>query len=382
MNYLKIHKNKRFSESRKKGNKTAFNKQGYQILTPTGFQDFDGVSYNGLVQCLEFITENNKKILVSTKHKFNEEKLAKEYKIGDVLLTIDGIEKIIQINKFPGKRHVYDILDVKNGNVFLGNDIVNHNCHIIKDSNYAIIPEFNEELKKIIVKETDRAPFYDAYVGMDIGMKDLTVVLFGWYDFLKAKLIVEDEFVIHGQKFNTSTLADGIKQKEAEVFTDKITGEQRIPFLRISDNNLIVIKDLWDLHGLRFLPTRKDDADAALNKVRVMLENEQILINPRCKTLITHLEAGIWNKAKTSFDRSADNGHFDAIDSLKYLIRNVQISKNPYPKGYLDKYNESHFERPGYKNSQHHEFSKIFNTRKSSSESNKQLVDLLTPKKR
>ena len=152
-----------------------------------------------------------------------------------------------------------------------------------------------------------------------------------------------DEYVINGQRFNTQVLAEGIKKKEAEHFTDKLTGEERPPYLRVSDNNLIVINDLWQLHGLRFIATRKDDADAALNNMKIMLQNEKIIINPRCRTLITHLESAVWNKSKSSFERSADFGHFDAIDSLKYMVRNVQQQKNPYPNGYLNKYNENHF---------------------------------------
>lgn len=258
-----------------------------------------------------------------------------------------------------------------------------YQCEIIKDENYAIVPEFNAELKIKLVKEWPRAIFYDSYVGMDIGMKDLTVVLFGWYDFIKAKLIIEDEYVVNGQKFNTSILAEGIKKKEAENFTDKVTGEQRIPYLRVSDNNLIVIKDLWDLHGLRFIPTRKDDAEAALNKVRIMLQNEDIIIHPRCITLITHLESGIYNKSKTSFERSADNGHFDAIDSLKYLVRNIQVNRNPYPKGYLDArtFGEELFNKT-IKHPQVNEFNKIFNVKKTEFDRNKELIDLLTPKKK
>lgn len=235
-------------------------------------------------------------------------------------------------------------------------------AQIIKDENFAIIPEFNEELKPKVVKEWPRAVFYDSYISMDIGMKDLTVVLFAWWDFLNSKLIIEDEFVINGQRFNTNTLAAGIKKKESEIFTDMITGEQRNPYLRVSDNNLIVIKDLWDLHGLRFLPTRKDDADAALNKVRIMFQNEEIIINPRCETLIMHLEAGVWNKQKTFYERSADMGHFDAIDSLKYLVRNLYTTKNPYPPNYLNKHTESMYMINKKSNHpQHNQYSKVFN---------------------
>lgn len=207
-------------------------------------------------------------------------------------------------------------------------------CHIILDDEYAVIPEFTPELKEKIVKEWTRPPFYDGYVSMDLGLKDLTVVLFAYYDFRNAKLIIEDEFVINGQKFNTKALAEGIKEKEQKTYTDPYTGEYRNPFLRVSDNNLMVIQDLRTLHGLQFLPTRKDDADAALNNLRNWIQDEKIIINPRCVRLIAHLETAVWNKSKSSFDRSGDNGHFDAIDSLKYMIRNIQPNKNPYPAGY------------------------------------------------
>lgn len=255
-------------------------------------------------------------------------------------------------------------------------------CEILVDSNYAIIPEFTKELQEKIVQDWPRATFYDSYVSMDVGMKDLTVVLFAWYDFMASKLIVEDEFVINGQKFNTESLAHGIRQKEEQVFRNSMTGEEKPPYLRISDNNLILIKDLWDLHAIRFLPTRKDDADAALNKVRVMIQNEEIIINPRCTVLLAHLSAGIWNKAKTSFDRSADNGHFDAIDSLKYLVRNVQTGKNPYPANYFGKpgYETYSARKPQPENA--HSWNQVFGLNKTSTSSqDREIRDILNKRK-
>jgi len=230
-------------------------------------------------------------------------------------------------------------------------------CKIIVDDRFAIIPEFGK-VKEKIVKEWEKAKFYDAYVSMDVGMTDLTVVLFGWFDFINNKLIIEDELVVDGQQFNTEYLAQGIKIKESKLFKEEFTGDVIPPYLRVSDNNLIVIRDLWALHGLQFIPTEKDDAAAALNKVRIMIQNEQIIINPRCKTLIGHLETGIWNKQRTSFARSGDNGHFDAIDSLKYMVRNVQFSKNPYPANFFNNYKTDAFGYKSAPNNQSHEIIK------------------------
>lgn len=207
-------------------------------------------------------------------------------------------------------------------------------CHVIKDDTKAVVPEFDDVLKGLITKKWVRPPFYDGYVSMDLGLKDLTVVLFAYYDFRNDKIIIEDEFTLNGQKFNTDVLAMGIKQKETEVFSDIFTGETKLPYMRVSDNNLIVIADLYQLHRLQFFPTRKDDSDAALNQMRMMLAAQKIIINPKCKTLISHLENATWNKARTTYDRSPDKGHYDAVDALKYLVRNIQTSKNPYPASY------------------------------------------------
>jgi hypothetical protein len=205
-------------------------------------------------------------------------------------------------------------------------------CHIIPDTNYVVVPEFTEELQKKIIQVWPKPAYFDAYVGMDLGVKDLTVALFAYYDFKAAKLIIEDEFVTNGQKFNTKFLADGIKEKEAVHFVRPNTGEKVKPLKRVCDNNLIVINDLHQLHQLEFQATKKDDADAALNNMKITLSAEKIVINPRCVTLITHLRDATWNKSKSSYERDPEDGHYDAVDSLKYLIRNVNFNKNPYPK--------------------------------------------------
>jgi hypothetical protein len=218
-------------------------------------------------------------------------------------------------------------------------------CETTNALNDMIIPEFTEAAKLDCVKEWVRPPFFDYYEAADIGFKDFTVVLFAYYDFRSDKLVVEDELVLH--KMLTSTLAEGIKQKERGLLFNIQTNEQLTPFLRVSDNNLIVINDLQKLHGLTFLPTSKDNKDAAINQVRMLVNGRKLVINPRCVTLIKHLENGTWKKSSTGktrdFERSSDNGHFDAIDALIYLARNVLYSRNPYPRDYNMPSSETRF---------------------------------------
>ena len=62
----------------------------------------------------------------------------------------------------------------------------------------------------IVTDKYVRPSHYDAYVGMDIGGSDLTAVVFGYYDYLNATLVIEDE-VIKGKEVNTFDLAASIK---------------------------------------------------------------------------------------------------------------------------------------------------------------------------
>jgi hypothetical protein len=209
-------------------------------------------------------------------------------------------------------------------------------AEVITSEDDAVVPEFTKELKELIVKDIEKPPFYDAYVAMDIGTTDMTVVLFAYYHFRADKIVIEDELVMRGKDVLSDTLGPLIKQKESTLWTNPLTREVKEPLLRVADNNNpILLNELSSpKHGIYFIPTLKDNALAQLSNMRVLLKNHKILINPRCKTLIHHLETGIWNKSKTSFLRSSDSGHFDAIDALKYLCRNINFGKNPYPSNY------------------------------------------------
>lgn len=218
-------------------------------------------------------------------------------------------------------------------------------CEVINNSDLSIIPEFTKEIEEEIVKELTRPPFYDAYVSMDIGFKDLTVVLFGYYDFKNGVLVIEDEISQDGKVLLIPKFAQVIKSKEEGLWTSPLSGEFRPPYLRVADNNnLIMLNQLTYDHNILFIPTAKDNKDAHLNNVRMMIANKQIIINPRCKTLIYHLRNGSWNRTMKDFARSPDAGHYDAIDSLIYLVRNVQKNKNPYPPGYGLGSRESYFD--------------------------------------
>jgi len=204
------------------------------------------------------------------------------------------------------------------------------------DEDHAVIPEANDELLEKITKEWKRPPYFDPYVSMDIGVRDLTGILFAYYDFITGKLIIEDELTFKGRSFTTSHLATAVRKTEENLWNLKK------PYIRVADNNnLILLNDLNLQYDILFLPTAKDNKHAWLNQIRIMLSEERIIINPRCKQLIFHLKNATWNKSKSDYERSLDGGHYDLVDALAYLIRNVLFTRNPYPKGFGMTYGDS-----------------------------------------
>ena len=173
---------------------------------------------------------------------------------------------------------------------------------------------------------------------MDIGFKDLTGVVFLYYDFSKDKLVFEDEIVLQGKDFHLSKLAHDIVNKEAALWKDTITGEAIKPLARASDINYIVTQEMARAtnYKLNFTPAKKDDRNAAVNQLRELLASGRIIVHPRCINLIRHLKNCKWQSSsdKGKFARSPDDGHYDLVDASIYSIREVNFNRNPYPRGF------------------------------------------------
>ena len=207
-------------------------------------------------------------------------------------------------------------------------------CQFVVDEELAIIPEFNETDHAIPWSRSDLWKFYTCYDAMDIGVRDFTVVLFGYYDFLKAKLFVEDEIVMSGPQMTSDLLVRAIRDKEKVLYNGKREDQIR----RVADdNNLILIQDLGYLHKLPFVPTTKDNLDAMVNELRVLVSAGRLNVHPRCKHTIGCLKYGVWSDRrmkKREFARSKIYGHYDGLAALIYLVRNVDQTSNPIPRDY------------------------------------------------
>lgn len=211
-------------------------------------------------------------------------------------------------------------------------------CRHIADATLAIVPEYVGAEKDILMAV--EPPYWrDCYTTMDPGWQDLTGVLFGYWHFDLAKLVIEDE--IAESQMVSGRIAEEIKRKEAMLWppetckrlkSDGSTVPQ--PYRRYSDRNRRLLGDLSREHNLVFIPTRSDDIEQDINQLRNAIAAKKILIHPRCVMLQQHLRNGVWkNDRHNIFDREGKTmGHFDLISALNYMWRNVNRHRNPAPK--------------------------------------------------
>lgn len=201
-------------------------------------------------------------------------------------------------------------------------------CEHVTDSNLAIIQEWEEAYIQEVPRDV-YYPYYHKYASMDLGVKDNTAVIFGHYNFLKASLVIEDEYIINGPELTTDILQKAIKDKETELgWTEKL-------HLRVSDNNNpLLLQDLSYLHKLHFIPTDKGSLEEMINTLRLMVSKGQIIVHPRCKQLKGCLKYGVWDKNRQKFAQSKVYGHFDALAALVYLVRNLNKTTNPIPSDF------------------------------------------------
>lgn len=223
----------------------------------------------------------------------------------------------------------------------------------VREERLAIIPEWDEPIETeewkeraaelvLEAQEDPRRVFYANQEALDIGEQkfDFQAVLYSFYEFHKARLVVERELIDSKMpRMTTKELGDAIKVDEMELWgdSDAIPPRQAVVKMRIADNNdPRMLLDLATQQGLPFYPTTKESLTAMINKVRMWVKDGRVLIHPRCENLLACLKHGIWKDKDhigKEFIRTEALGHLDALAALVYLVRNCDES-NPLPAGW------------------------------------------------
>lgn len=207
-------------------------------------------------------------------------------------------------------------------------------CFMVANPERLVIPEVEESLNLVI--DANRPEYYNSYVFIDLGLKDSTAMLFGYVDFKRAKLVIEDELVV--TYWTTKQKVERANEIEKDIgYIDPD---------RISDNDAQQIHDLNKDYEYKVRAVTKRSKqkgvnykESLINQLRIAIGSGKIEINPRCKNLIFQLSFGMWNEARTDFERTYDlkkskgviMGHLDALMSLAYGYDNLDWNKNPYP---------------------------------------------------
>lgn len=192
----------------------------------------------------------------------------------------------------------------------------------VSDVSGLVLPEF-ARFENLIVRKWDRPSHCRTYTSIDFGFTDLTAALFAYYDYVEGVVVVEDELYFH--KANTQTVVESIVRKEEELWGSG-------PNLRIGDADPRQIVDMQNYHKFTVVPPTHDHKEAGVNDLRLHIQQQRLVIHPKCVTLLDHFRGATWNDSRTKFSRAgARLGHFDFVDAAIYLVRNIERGIDPLP---------------------------------------------------
>jgi hypothetical protein len=212
-------------------------------------------------------------------------------------------------------------------------------CLRVIRSDLVVFPEFSV-VESVIMREWERPLGFEKYIYKRTaadpgGMRDPTGILCAYVDFTAGRIVVEGERLL--PRPNTKEIAESIVELETELWgphPDPKPGEpqpdrERVS-RRIDDPTGRVCLDLWEIHKLRAEPATKNDRSASIGLIRTYLLNGTLVIHPRCVQLRHQLRFAKNNSTRTDFLRN-DKGHCDLAAALMYLVRDLNITTNPYP---------------------------------------------------
>lgn len=198
-------------------------------------------------------------------------------------------------------------------------------CEHVVDDTLAVLPEWSRA-EKLVVGEREAPEHFAPYVVADVGYHDLSVVLFGCYDFKAGLDVILDELVFEKKTAREIDEATGAKE-EALGFKGYVR--------RYADAPAMVLAELSST-GRPWSGIAKKQTDgvfltAATNDLRQRIGAATLRVHPRCETLIAHCRYAVWRNPGKDYERLDGYGHFDGVAALTYLVRVLDRTTNPYP---------------------------------------------------
>ena len=263
-------------------------------------------------------------------------------------------------------------------------------CEFCTDTNIQVVQEWHTVAMTFPPDKDEQYPYYHKYVSLDIGIRDNTAAIFGYYDYKQATLVIEDEWTMAGNTMTTQIIADAISEKEEQLWSSchsphsqaggaslepymsgRLVTASQLPMKRLTTagnghlpseragvndsqvisaaqasstdkvyrrvgdtSNLLLLQDLSKLHGMAFTPVKKGTLYNMVNALKLLLSMNRLQVHPRCEMLIGCLESAYWNREHSAFAHSKRYSHFDHLAALIYLVISLDEHTNPLPSVY------------------------------------------------
>lgn len=215
----------------------------YEILTPSGFKDFDGLYEQENKEVMRIITEDSflettldHEIYIS----LNEKKKAINIKINDDIVSANNEKsKVKDIIYIKEKKSVFDLINVKDEHRFFANDLLVSNCLFLDE--FAFVPpqiakEFmnsvyptvsSSKTSKIIIVSTPNGMnhFYNIWLDAIRGKNSYFPVKINWWEVpgrdenFKKEIIRNQGITSWNQEYNCASFGSKINIK------NKLTNE-------------------------------------------------------------------------------------------------------------------------------------------------------------
>lgn len=205
-----------------------------------------------------------------------------------------------------------------------------YECEWVVNASRAAVPEWGNQY----IGETARDPyypFYQHYVAIDWGYRDFTAIGFATYLWRAARLQVEGELAFSGQEVRSDRIAEAIGRHAQKLWGPEWTARM------VSDSaDPILINELNAHPGMVFVPVQKEQTlEAMLNQFRVLVNNGQIQVSPKCPLTLHCLANAVWDEDRKKLDQDVFARHFDHLMQLVYMTRILDLNTNPIPLDFM-----------------------------------------------
>jgi hypothetical protein len=209
-----------------------------EILTPTGYRNFHGIRKLTKDVCFEIKFNNNKRLKCSETHIFisdNKEIKANELTVKSSIDGKNGESVIVTgIEKIQETIDLYDIVEVDNGNVFIVDDIVSHNCDFSTSGNQVVHIDLLEFQKQTYIKDPIEKRGVDQELFKDpIEKRGVDQELWIWErpDYSKNYILMADCARGDGADFSSFHVFDTENVEQVAEYKGKMTTKDYGNFL-------------------------------------------------------------------------------------------------------------------------------------------------------